>query len=142
MYYIMTTNIRYNIKFSIFSGNKGQTKEQIKIIIAKLTDESNFDNDLKKILKRSIAGLTDYKFLDRYEPAISSFDERKQIRLTWRGPNKYEHSLHFNQLHSQSKEYFSIDELKTITNRIKTELEEYLMFEIDTPILYVAVDEL
>ena len=134
-------NMRFNIKFTIFSGNKGPTKEQIKIIIANLTDENNFDNDLKKILKYSIADLTNYKFLDRCEPAISSIDERKQLRLTWMRPNKYQHSLHFNQLHSQSKEYFSIEELKIVANRIKTELEEYLQLEIDTPILYIAIDE-
>ena len=135
----MKTNIRFNVKLSIFKETNGLLKEQIKIIIQNLMD----DNDiLKQILKNSIKDLTDYKFLDRSEPAISSIDETKQLRLTRKRPNKYEHSLCFNQLHSHSKEYFSMEELNTIANRIKTELEEYLQIEIDTPILYIAVDEL
>ena len=56
--------------------------------------------------------------------------------------NKYPHSLHFSQKHSQCKEYFSIEELKNISNRIKNELEEYLQYEIDTPILYIETDDL
>jgi hypothetical protein len=40
------------------------------------------------------------------------------------------------------KEYFSIEDLKNISNRIKNELEEYLHYEIDTPILYIETDDL
>ena len=138
MYYNMTMNIPFNIKFTIFNKNKPLTKQQIEIIKS-LVD--GFDNDLKKILKHSISDLPDYKLLNRCEPAISTIDETKQLRFTWGQPNTYKHSLYFNQCHSLCKEYFSIEELKNISNRIKTELEEYLHHEIDT-VLYVGLDSL
>lgn len=138
MYYNMTMNIPFNIKFTIFDENEPLTKQQIDIMKKLLYA---FDNDLKKILKHSITDLPDFKFLARYEPAISNFDETKQLRLTWMQPNAYKHSLHFNQCHSLCTEYFSIEELKNISNRIKTELEEYLHHEIDT-VLYVELDSL
>ena len=131
-------NIPFNIKFSIFDEDKPLTKDQIKIR-NKLIDMKNIDNDMKKILKNSIIDFNEYKFLDRVEPSISSIDEKKQLRLT---PNTNQYSLHFNQHHSQCKEYFSIEELKNISNRIKNELQEYLHYEIDTPILYVETDDL
>ena len=138
MYYNMTMNIPFNIKFTIFDENKPLTKPQI-VIMQNLVDA--FDNDLKKILKYSITDLPDFKFLDRCEPAISNIDETKQLRLTWTHQNTYKHSLHFNQCHELCTEYFSIEELKNISNRIKTELEEYLHHEIYT-VLYVDVDSL
>jgi hypothetical protein len=105
---------------------------------------NNIDNDMKKILKNSIIDFNEYKFLDRVEPSISSIDEKKQMRmkLTFILNNKYPHSLHFSQQYSQCNEYFSIEELKNISNRIKNELEEYLHYEIDTPILYIEIDDL
>lgn len=138
MYYNMTMNIPFNIKFTIFDENEPLTKQQIEIMKKLL---HAFDNDLKKILKLSITDLQDFKFLDRYEPAISNIYETKQLRLTWTHQNTYKHSLHFNQCHSLCTEYFSIEELKNISNRIKAELEEYLHFEIDT-VLYVDLDSL
>ena len=132
----MTMNIPFKIKFTIFDENTPLTKQQIEIMKNLVYA---FDNDLKKILTHSIADLHDFKFLDRCEPAISNIDETKQLRLTW--INTYKHSLHFNQCHSLCTEYFSIEELKNISNRIKTELEEYLHHEIDT-VLYIDVDSL
>jgi hypothetical protein len=136
-------NIPFNIKFSIFDENKPLTQKQIKIR-NKLIDMNNIDNDMKKILKKSIIDFNEYKFLDRVEPSISSIDEKKQLRmkLSCILNNKCPHSLHFSQQHSQCKEYLSIEELKNISNRIKNELEEYLHYEIDTPILYIEIDDL
>lgn len=135
-------NIPFNIKFTIFDEDKPLTQDQIKIR-NKLIDTKNIDNDMKKILKNTINSYSypsfDFSFLDRVEPSISSIDEKKQLRLT---PNTNQYSLHFNQHHSQCKEYFSIEELKNISNRIKNELQEYLHYEIDTPILYVETDDL
>ena len=134
--------IPFNIKFTIFDEDKNLSQKQIKIR-NHLIDMNNIDNDMKKILKNSIIDFNEYKFLDRVEPSISSIDEKKQLRmkLSYIVNNKYLHSLHFSQKHSQCKEYFSIEELKNISNRIKNELEEYLHYEIDT-FLYIEIDNL
>jgi hypothetical protein len=140
-------SLPFNIKFTIFDENKPLTQKQINIR-NNLIDSNNIDNDMKKILKNIINLYSyqsfDFKFLDRIEPSISSIDEKKQLRmnLTFLLNDKYTHSLHFSQKHSQSKEYFSLEELKNISNRIKNELEEYLHYEIDTPILYIEIDDL
>jgi hypothetical protein len=55
---------------------------------------------------------------------------------------KYQHSIHFNQNHSLCTEYFSIEELKIISFAINKELEEYLRYDIYTPILYIETDKL
>ena len=135
--------IPFNIKFTIFDEDKNLSQKQIKIR-NHLIDMNNIDNDMKKILKNSIIDFNEYKFLDRVEPSISSIDEKKQLRmkLSYIVNNKYLHSLHFSQKHSQCKEYFSIEELKNISNRIENELEEYLHYEIDTPILYIETYDL
>jgi hypothetical protein len=130
--------MQFNIKFTIFDENKPLTKKQIQLR-NKLVDMNNNDNDMKKILKYAITGLNDYKFLDRVEPSICSVDEKKQLRLSFWHSDQCKHSLHFNQRHSSCKEYFSIEELKNISNRIKNELEEYLHYEIDT-ILYIELE--
>ena len=129
-------NMQFNIKFTIFDENLPLTKKQIQL-------RNNLsDDDMKQILKNAIIGLNDYKFLDRVEPSISSIDEKKQLRLTMSPSDQYKYSLYFNQRHSSCKEYFSIEELKNISNRIKNELEEYLHYEIGMPILYIELDDL
>ena len=129
-------NMQFNIKFTIFDENQPLTKKQIQI-------RNNLSNeDMKQILKNAIIGLNDYKFLDRVEPSISSIDEKKQLRLTMSSSDQYEYSLYFNQRHSCCKEYFSIEELKNISNRIKNELDEYLHYDIGMPILYIELDDL
>ena len=138
----MNIIIPFNLKFTIFDEDKPLTQKQIKIR-NNLIDMNNIDNDMKKILKKSTIDFNEYKFLDRVEPSISSIDEKKQLRMKLSyilAKNKYAHSLHFTQNHSQCKEYFSIEELKNISNRIKNELEEYLHYEIDSPILYIEID--
>ena len=139
----MNIIIPFNIKFTIFDEDKPLTQKQIKIR-NNLIDMNNIDNDMKKILKNSIIDFNEYKFLDRIEPSISSIDEKKQLRmkLSYISNNQYPHSLHFSQNHSQRKEYFSMEELKNISNRIKNELEEYLHYKMDTPILYIETDDL
>jgi hypothetical protein len=129
-------NMQFNIKFTIFDENQPLTKKQIQI-------RNNLSNDdMKQILKNAIIGLNDYKFLDRVEPSISSIDETKQLRLAWSQSDQYKYSLYFNQRHSCCKEYFSIEELKNISNRIKNELDEYLHYDIGMPILYIELDDL
>ena len=55
--------------------------------------------------------------------------------------NQYQNSLHFEQTHSAFKKYFTIEELKYISNRIKIGLEDYLHYKIDNPIIYIEVDD-
>jgi len=137
----MNRIVPFNVKFTIFDENKALTQEQTELRNI-LIDMNNIDNDIKKILKNAISSLNEYKFLDRIEPAISSINEKKQFRLSFdsfTGVNQ--HSLIFNQHHSQCKEYFSIEELKIVSNNIKNELEEFLHYEIDA-ILYIELDDL
>jgi hypothetical protein len=141
-------NIPFNIKFTIFDVNNSLTKKQIKIRNNLLN--RSIDNDMKNILKKAISELNNIKFLDRVEPAICSNDEKKQLRISLSLiikdftsiSKKYHHSIHFNQKHSQCNEYFSIEELKSISNSIKNELENYLQYEINAPILYIELDDL
>ena len=141
-------NIPFNIKFTIFDENNSLTKKQIKIRNNLLN--RSIDNDMKNILKKAISELNNIKFLDRVEPAICSNDEKNQLRISLSLiikdftsiSKKYHHSIHFNQKHSQCNEYFSIEELKSISNSIKNELENYLQYEINAPILYIELDDL
>jgi len=93
------------------------------------------NDDLKKILKESCCELNDMiKFLDRVEPSICSLDEHKQLRMSFKSlhdDNKKEsNSFIFNQNHCMCKEYFSIDELTIISQKIKEKIEDYLHYEI------------
>lgn len=128
----------YSIKFIIFDEIKKVTKKQLKI------REKLCDTDLKIILENVVKEFPDkYKILVRYEPAISSLDEKKQLRMDFSSMlnqfEKYSNSLIFDQNHSLCKEYFTIEELKTISLKIKKELEDYLNYEICQPILYLTV---
>jgi len=119
----------FEIKFIIFN-NIPLTKQQ-NIIRKKLCK----NDDLKKILKESCCELNDMiKFLDRVEPSICSLDEHKQLRMSFKSlhdDNKKEsNSFIFNQNHSMCKEYFSIDELTIISQKIKEKIEDYLHYEI------------
>jgi hypothetical protein len=128
-------NLPFNIKFVIFDENNDLTRDQ-KGIRIKLVD-----NDIEKILKYAISTLNEYKFLDRVEPAISSIDEKKQLRLELEFDRQRSkpHSLIFHQ--RQSVECLSIEELKIISNKIKNEIEEYLHYGIDT-IIFIDIDDL
>jgi hypothetical protein len=91
-------SISYCVKFMLFYS-------------IPLTDKQNelryllcHNDDLKKILKASINKIGNLKFLDRTEPAISSLDERKQLRMcmtSMMDQNKQESNMIiFNQYQS------------------------------------------
>ena len=95
-------------------------------------------------MKESFINDEHYKFLERAEPSISSIDEKKQLRLRF-NTDHFEfkqHSLHFHQLHSSSQEYFNLEELKIISEKIKNELETFLHYQIDEPIIYIDISYL
>ena len=55
---------------------------------------------------------------------------------------QYQHSIHFNQSHSSCNEYFSIEELIIISDEINSELEKYLHYNINSPIIYIETDDI
>ena len=102
------------------------------------------DGELKNILEDSLTKYEhNYKLLDRFEPALSTMDEKKQLRLyadtihSWDPIDMYAHSLYFHQHHSANAEYFTLEELKEIATHIQKSLEEFLGYQIDDPIIYI-----
>lgn len=133
-------NCPFNVKFAIFDENKETTKKQTELRKKLIWD------DMRNIIKNSFDNDDNYKWLDRVEASVSSNDEKKQLRLSIDTfhieSKKYQHSIYFNQKHSCSKEYFTIEELKYISSKIKFGLEVFLHYEIDEPIFYIEMDEL
>ena len=131
----------FNIKFVIFDENKDVSKKQ-----KELRHSMIFEDTLKKILKEAFINDEHYKFLERAEPSMSSIDEKKQLRLRFNTVHfefkQHQHSLHFHQLHSSSQEYFNLEELKIISEKIKNELETFLHYQIDEPIIYIDISYL
>jgi hypothetical protein len=129
----------FNVKFVIFDENKQVSEIQQQLRKTLIYDE------LRNIIKKIFINDNTYKFLDRFEASVSSIDEYKQLRLSLdtihENLKQYQHSLHFHQNHSCCKTYFTIEELKYISNRIKIGLEDYLNYKIDNPIIYIEVDE-
>lgn len=124
-------NENFSLEFIIF---RGELSKKQKDIYDKLIWSSD---DFKLIL--SNLEINNIKLLDRYEPSISSLDEKKQLRLDISGPTRSDYRIIFTQEHSSSKEYFSIDELKIISKKIKDELVEYLGYDFYDPILFLEI---
>ena len=127
----------FSVEFNIFYKNMVIDQKAIDIMNKLKTDFHTKDSILKKILSYSVEQLcTKYKLFERAEPSISSIDEKKQLRLAI---DKLEHmnSIYFNQTGS---EYFTIEELKDISEKVKEELEEYLRFDIFEPIIYIETN--
>lgn len=79
---LLTENIQlpFEIQFQIFE-NSPITKKQNDIRI-KLTNLENRENGIKTIIKNFVSLFPEkYKFLDRYEPSLSSIDEKRQLRM-------------------------------------------------------------
>ena len=132
----MTDNLPYNIKFTIFNPSKKLTKKQKDIKYDMIMGDS-----LKIILQTVFKNDDTYKWFHRAEPSICSINEKKQLRLYWGTyyltGEEHQHYLYFNQ--SSSFEYFTIKELRCISYKIKNGLEEYLHYEIDTPVIYIEL---
>ena len=133
-------NYPFNIEFVIFDENKEVSVSQ------KETRKQLIWENLRYIIKKAFNDDIHYNFLDRVEASVSSNDKKKQLRLSIDTlhieSKKYQHSIHFNQKHSSSKEYFTMEELKHISSKIKIGLEDFLHYEIDEPIFYIKMDEL
>lgn len=145
-------NNSFSIKFIIFDNTiltKKKNEIRKNIILTKKQNEIKKklcnvkvkNNDLKKILKEVCSELNDIiKFLDRVEPSICSLDEKKQLR-TWSFIDDDSDSIIFNQNHSMCKEYFTIEELTIISQKIKEKIESYLQCKIAEPIIYNASED-
>jgi hypothetical protein len=129
----------FSVEFNIFYKNMVIDKKAIDIMNKLKTGFHTKDSILKRIISYSVENLgTKYKLFDRLEPSISSIDEKKQLRLAIDIDKlKYNNSIYFNQTGS---EYFTIEELKDISQKVKEELEEYLRFEIFEPIIYIETN--
>ena len=128
-------NLPFNIKFIIFDENEAVSDTQEKL------RECIIEGKLRDILKEIFNNDINFKFLNRIEASLCSINENKQLRLDMNNKKKYQHSLHFHQQHSGSKEYFTIEELKYISNKINKGLEAFLYYELDDPILYININE-
>lgn len=124
--------IIYNYQYKSLTVKQKQMKYQMLM-----------GNILHDIFKTIFQNDARFKYLERSEPAISSLDETKQLRLvfdtlhleSWR----HQRSLHFHQ--SNGSQYMSMEELTYVTYKMKKGLEEFLHYEIDEPILYVHLQE-
>lgn len=133
-------NYKFKVEFAIFDKERRLSETQLNL--RKSLMRKRILND---ILKNEFKNDENYKYLDRSEASISSIDETKQLRLqldNYIGQTRYEHSLHFHQNHSCSSSFFTFEELKYISYKIKNALEVYLKYEIDEPIIYIAIDDL
>ena len=94
-------NYPFKIKFTIFDENKVVSKKKQKL------KQNIMDYGLKDLIKSSFNNDDNFQFLNRCEPAISSIDENKQLRLE-NSFNCISHYLHFDQSHSDDN--FTIEE--------------------------------
>lgn len=132
-------NYSFSVKFKIFYSYP-LTKKELNI-------RGKLCEDFHNIFKTIATEFSDkYKYLKRCEPSISSLDEKKQLRMDFTSMLNQDTTqscyLEFNQRQS-SGEYFSLEELKIICQRIKLELEEkYLTYEIQEPMLFIHTDDI
>jgi hypothetical protein len=127
----------FSVEFNIFYKNMVIDQKAIDIMNKLKTGFHMKDCILKRIISYSVENLDNkYKLFERAEPSISSIDEKKQLRLAI-DKLEYKNSIYFNQTGS---EYFTIEELKDISQKVKEELEEYLRFEIFEPIIYIETN--
>ncbi|AYV83110.1 MAG: hypothetical protein Hyperionvirus4_75 [Hyperionvirus sp.] len=125
---VKTDASRFDIRFRLFSRSIIITDKHIQI------KKDLYKNHLKEIFRK--LNLNDIKFLDRTEPAISTLDENKQLRLV---VAEYLQPHMFNKynmiLRNYGKDSFDIDELKYISNQIRHHLEKYLGYGIQTSLI-------
>jgi hypothetical protein len=131
-------NYSFSVKFKIFYHYPLTTKE--------LKLRENLCEDFHTILKTIVTDLTNIKYLERCEPSISSLDEKKQLRMDFCSMLNQDETQSCYLIFDQNKshgEYFSLEELKVICQRIKQELEEnYLPYEIQEPLLFIHIDDI
>jgi hypothetical protein len=126
---------RFSIDFQVFNIHKPLSKKD------EVIKHNLINGDLHDILMEAVENIPGWKYLKRDEPAISSLDEMKQLRLDQsqiyytKGQKhlykpRYDHSIILNQDHAKDDSLLTIDELKLIANKIQNRLESYLGYGI------------
>jgi hypothetical protein len=128
-------NYQFKLKVTLFDESKNITKKQ------EILRTSIIYNELGEIFREIFGNDNNYKFIDRAEATVSSIDNNKQLRLRFDDQKKYNHSLHFYQ-DNENKEYFTFEELKYISIKIRNGLERFLHYKIDEPIIYIETHNL
>jgi hypothetical protein len=126
---------RFNIDFQVFNIHKPLSEKD------KIIKHNLINGDLHDILIEAVENIPGWKYLKRSEPAISSLDEKKQLRLDesqifytkgqkhlWKP--RYDHSIILTQNHVINDNLLTIDELKLIANKIQNRLEAHLGYGI------------
>jgi hypothetical protein len=126
---------RFNIDFQVFNIHKPLSEKD------KIIKHNLINYDLHDILIEAVENIPGWKYLKRSEPAISSLDEKKQLRLDesqifytlgqkhlWKP--RYDHSIILIQNHVINDNLLTIDELKLIANKIQNRLEAHLGYGI------------
>ena len=130
----------FSVKFRIFYDYH-LTKKDVNL-------RQKICKEFHSIFKVIVEDFSDkYKYLDRFEPSLCSLDEKKQLRMNFSSMLNQDKTqscyIIFHQHHSCCQEYFGLDELKLISQRIKKELEDnYLPYEIDEPVLFIRADDI
>jgi hypothetical protein len=126
----------FDIEIILFNKNDDFTPETI-VVRDKLLNK-----DIYEVIQIAIDNLQNkykVKISNNKVPIILSHDEKKELTLLSLpliDLPKYKYSLYFvqKQLNNQ---YFTISELKEITDKLKDVFEEYLGYEIDDPIIFL-----
>jgi hypothetical protein len=126
----------FDIEIILFNKNDDFTPETI-VVRDKLLNK-----DIYEVIQIAIDNLQNkykVKISNNKVPIILSHDEKKELTLLSLPLielPKYKYSLYFvqKQLNNQ---YFTISELKEITDKLKDVFEEYLGYEIDDPIIFL-----
>lgn len=107
------------IRIELWDYNNGITiPERIQIKI------DNVHKNLHNIMKHVASKMDGWKNLERHEPAISTHNEEKQIRMWF--TNKNTPFIEFRSDHSTTKEKLSFDEWKQFSKLIESEINEII----------------
>jgi len=101
---------------------------------ADLKTKENLQDNMKSLLKTTITKLqqpANWKYLDRCEPAISSLDEKKQLRLrpNWTPQKKTEdYYIFFDDLYGEER--LTRNEMEQLGRYLKVIVEDHLGYGI------------
>jgi hypothetical protein len=133
-------NYNFSVRFQLFNNSKLSTHQ--KTMRKHICD--NFHNIIITVVNDFINNK--YKYLNRYEPVICSLDEKKQLRMCMSSmfdqDKTNSHYIVFTQSQNGG-EYFSLEELREICEKIQKILEDnYLPYETGSPELFIAINNI
>jgi hypothetical protein len=147
-------NYPFRLKFMIIDIEKTKPKNKsfFNLFIKNEKSQINtlIDISIHNLLKNTFEKDKYFYYIYTNESIISSKDNKNQLRIYWSSPyspyifnfKKYLHVLHFYQILNDDNEYFSIEELKYISLKIKYAISQYLGYEIPNPIMYIDIEHL